>query len=303
MTNPTSKHAIGDRVIIQNRGGGWDGVTGRVLAITTGGDYSVQYDDPASTPFGEGWVLGTWTHDSGYLVKLSGEEEPKGLRATLQHDTSREYAEHATSRLLPAWANDTLKAAAAGQEVDVVEFRKAATQALSLAATRAGQSPLRRRYTKEARHLIYWADAIIDNHLAGLPVYEGGPRSPKIAELRNEISTLTQAASDERRRLCAEINDLQESRRKAIANVRDAANNEIDSLKARAADLIKEKSDLEIRLEDTQKRAYEETQHLYLEINEAHAALEYAFTLLGKEDQGRLAGFRDGYATRVNDEA
>ena len=164
-----------------------------------------------------------------------------GILAALGHETSKEYAAKARSRILPPWANAVLLAASEGKEVDVVKFRKAATQALSAAATRAGQSMGRRAWTREARHLIYWADAIIDNHIAGLPPYEGGPRSPRIAELSLEVehaglvnqsltrdltdareklrvsqqerSHLTQAASDERRRLCKQYDDL-----KAAAN-------------------------------------------------------------------------------------
>ena len=37
MTNSINL-AIGDRVTIQNRGGGWDGITGKVISITSGGD-------------------------------------------------------------------------------------------------------------------------------------------------------------------------------------------------------------------------------------------------------------------------
>ena len=301
MTNteyPT--FAVGDHVIIENRGGGWDGVTGVVKTAKGEGKdgvYWVEYDDPQTTPLPE-FDGGSWTADGGYLSLLA---PAPSLKASLTHDTSREYADHALSRSLPPWANEILAAAANGEKVDVVEFRKAATQALSLAATRAGQG--RRQWTREARHLIYWADAIIDNHLKGIPPYEGGPRSPRIFALEQEISHLKQAAADERRRLCNEINDLQESRRKAIQNVQDAAANEVSDLKrsaneaiddekARSLALIKEKTDLEITVE-----------HLYSEINESHAALEYAFTLLSNADQARLAGFRDGYATRVNDES
>lgn len=204
--------------------------------------------------------------------------------AALPHDTSRTYAKNAASRVLPPWANKVLKAAASGEEVDVVEFRKAATMALSLASTRAGRSMGRREWAKQARHLTYWADALIDQHLQGLPVYEPGARSPKIRELekaltqataeldkqtetvrnlRNERGSLTEAASEERRRLCAEIDNL-----KVIVQQNDVT---LDGL--------------------------------YQECNELHAALEYAFTLLLASDQSRLAGFRDGYAQHVNDAA
>lgn len=291
MTN-TNTFAVGDRVTIENRGGGWNGITGTIKrAPASHADdrfYWVSYDNPADNPLG--FVGGNWSPE--YLVKLSPEasEIKSGPRATLVHDTSREYALNARSRkALPEWVNDVLTAAGKGEEVDVVEFRKAATQALSLASTRAGQSMGRRQWAREARHLIYWADAILDNHLKGLPVYEGGPRSPKIAELRNEISLLKQAASDERRRLCAEI-DREKAARDSLQRL---ANQEIDAHRAVGLEQEGVIADLE-----------KTRDHLYAEINEAHAALEYAFTLLrSEEDKSRLAGFRDGYATRVNDEA
>jgi hypothetical protein len=216
------------------------------------------------------------------------------ITAALQHDVSKAYAEKATSRLLKAEHNEVLLRAAASEEVDVVLFRKAATAALSLAATRAGQSMARRDWTREARHLIYWADAIIDQHVEGLPVYEKGARSPRIAELEREVehagvvnqsltsdlTTLKQAASDERRRLCAEI----DAGKAAYAKVVEAANGEID------------------KFQERHNQDHKELQGLYLEINEAHAALEYAFGLLNDEQQSRLAGFRDGYAARVNEQ-
>jgi hypothetical protein len=281
MTNNTKTLAIGSRVIIQNRGEGWDGLTGTIVDERYFGgsvEFRVKFDYPADTPFGA--EVGWWTDDSGYVVPLAAE----GPKASLTHETSRTYASKARSRALPEWANEILERAADGEEIDVVTFRKAVTQALSLAATRAGQSMGRRVWTREARHLIYWADAIIDNHIAGLPVYEGGPRSPKIHALQEEIIDLKQAASDERRRLCAEI----------------------DTEKARSLALIKEKSDLEIQVEDLlqgRRNDYDAMQHLYSECNEFHAALDYAFGLLSNADQARLAGFRDGYGTRVNDEA
>lgn len=302
MTN-TTNFAIGDRVIIQWRGGGWDGVTGTVKTVNDEGDVWVDYDNPADVP--HRFKGGTWTSKYGYVVKLFDETAstttPNGVFASLTHQTSQVYAANATSRLLPEWANECLRVAAAGQEVDVVAFRKAATQALSMAATRAGQSLQRRKFTKEARHLIYWADAILDNHIAGLPVYEKGERSPKIAELRREIYDLTQAASDERRRLCAEIDSLKgevdrAQRSESIevertTRLKEHANAEIDRLNEQIEDLLKGRSNDLAAMQD-----------LYREVNEGHAALEYAFGLLrSEEDKSRLAGFRDGYAQRCID--
>lgn len=216
-----------------------------------------------------------------------------GIVDTIKADTGRRYALHARSRNLTTEQNNILTRAGNGHAIDVVEFRKAVTAALSLAATRAGQSMARREWTREARHLLYWADAIIDNHIQGLPTYEPGQRSPRIAELELEVehagvvnqsltrdlTNLKQAASDERRRLCAEI----DRERAARASLTELANAEID------------------KFQERHNQDHKELQGLYLEVNEAHAALEYAFGLLNDEQQSRLAGFRDGYAQRAID--
>ena len=105
--------------------------------------------------------------------------------------TAEAYAAEATSKkLLTEEQNRILRLAARGQEVDVVEFRKAATAALSAASTRAGASIDRRTYAKEARHLIYWADAIIEAALDELPAFEPGERSRKVEELSAEVVRL-----------------------------------------------------------------------------------------------------------------
>lgn len=105
--------------------------------------------------------------------------------------TAETYALQATSqKLLTDEQNRLLRLAARGQEVDVVEFRKAATAALSAASTRAGASPARREFAKEARHLIYWADAIIEAALDELPAFEPGERSRKVEELSTEVVRL-----------------------------------------------------------------------------------------------------------------
>jgi hypothetical protein len=324
MTNteyPT--FAVGDRVVIQNRGGGWDGVTGVIETAKGEGKnavYFVKYDDQQSSPLPD-FAGGNWTAgEYGYLSLLAPAAPSTGSpKASLTHETSRAYAAHATSRLLDDWVNDVLNKAADGEEVDVVTFRKAATQALSLAATRAGQSPIRRRWTREARHLIYWADAILDNHIKGLPIYEGGPRSPRISDLEGQVdalkedarkawtenSNLKQAASDERRRLVSEIDDLKAAVHEAEEQIDRARRSESVEVERTTA-LIKEKTALEVQVEDLlqgRTNDLKAIQHLYSEINEYDAALEYAFGLLSEQDKNRLAGFRDGYATRVNDEA
>lgn len=110
---------------------------------------------------------------------------------SLPSATAETYAANSTSvKLLDNEQNAVLFTAARGEAVDVVEFRKAATAALSAAATRAGSSPGRREYTKMARHLIYWADAIIEGALDELPTFEPGERSRKVQELQDEVARL-----------------------------------------------------------------------------------------------------------------
>lgn len=128
--------------------------------------------------------------------KVDKESVAPRPRGTLQHHTSREYAERAKSRSLDPEHNEVLTYAADGQEVDVVLFRKAATAALSLASTRAGHSAARRTYAKEARHLIHWADAVIDNHIDGLPAYEPGERSRKVVELEARVGDYEEAVRE-----------------------------------------------------------------------------------------------------------
>lgn len=170
-------------------------------------------------------------------------EEPTtgSPRAYLHQATSQQYAAKATSRLLTKEQNQVLTDAAKGKEVDVVEFRKAATAALSLAATRAGQSMARREWTREARHLIYWADAILDQHIQGLPIYEAGARSPKIAslesvvdkhqtyiaDLEREIDENHKQAVAEGARLSAELKDADE-RLVKVTEERDGLQDRID---------------------------------------------------------------------------
>lgn len=223
-----------------------------------------------------------------------------GIVDTLKSDTSKAYAKKAKSRLLTAEQNSVLQRASEGHAVDVVAFRKAATAALSLAATRAGQSMARRDWTREARHLIYWADAIIDNHIEGLPTYEVGQRSRKIEalsvevehansvnqnlaadltrvrsaneELRQERYALTQAASDERRRLVAEIEEEKAARK----SLTDLANAEIDRILA----VSNERDTL---LAETVK-----------ERDEMAQVISYILGALGEADRARVLGYWDG---------
>jgi hypothetical protein len=303
ITNPTTQFAVGDRIAAlstANVGPQFRGQLGTVSQIKSNGYVLVDWDNEDEIGTG-----GIW-HEQ-HLTKV---EWPSGPVAALKHETSRAYARKAKSRSLAPWANKVLTEAADGESVDVLKFRKAATQALSLAATRDGVSTGRRKWATEARHLLHWADAIIDQHVGGLPIYEPGARSPRIRELealhadvakaladakreldhqskvnqsltrdltgaRQERSTLTQAASDERRRLCAEIDGLKRACRRWTETLHNAD--------VRIADLIKEKSTAEVSLEDaTRDRDHFAT------------ALEYALSLLPKDQRERVFGFQDG---------
>lgn len=190
---------------------------------------------------------------------------PAKLRAALTYKTSREYAIRAMSRSLDPDHNAVLQAAGAeDKEVDVVAFRKAATAALSLASTRTSSSSARREYAKEARHLIHWADAIIDNHIAGLPAYESGERSRKVKALDQEVAKLR----DLIRRSNEDV--------KVLAQERDALKAGVD-------------------------KATKEIRALVADLDELQAAYDYAFAKLSDGDQHRVAGFRDGWESRGNE--
>lgn len=148
-------------------------------------------------------------------------------------ETARRYAVEAQSRILKDESNRVLKQVAAGRpDVDAYALNAAVTDAMRAATTRHGQSMGRRALATKVAYLGHITQAVLENHADGLPVYaDSGVRSRKIEEqareiehagrvnqrltedltkLRQERSDLTQAASDERRRLCADIDDLKE---------------------------------------------------------------------------------------------
>lgn len=194
---------------------------------------------------------------------------------------ARQYAREAVSKkVLDGRDNLILTQAGAGHSVDAYDLNRAVTAAIRSASTRKGQSMARRSQATHFAHLGHIVQAVLENHADSLPAYEPGERSraveyarttlaeakvevdnltSTVLTLRAERSDLTQAASDERRRLCAEI----------------------DALKAEA--------------DDNHAQAVAEGQSLYREINERAAALSYAFGMLTSEQQSRLAGFQDGW--------
>ena len=153
---------------------------------------------------------------------------------------ARQYAREAVSRVLKDEHNLIFKLAGAGQSVDAYALNAAVTAAIRSAATRHGQSTGRRVMAEHFAHLGHIVQATLENHADNLPAYEPGERSrlleearegiaeakreidhavevnqqlaadltesrETVATLRSERYDLTQAASDERRRLCEEI--------------------------------------------------------------------------------------------------
>lgn len=165
--------------------------------------------------------------------------------------TAETYAAHATSvRLLTDEQNIILFQGAQGQEVDVVEFRKAATAALSAAATRAGDSPSRRTFAKEARHLIHWADAIIEAALDELPAFEPGERSRKVEELSTEVVRLRSLIDEQSEGMLGAKDELnvQVTRAEVLKGQVDALKRDIAAFEERNTHLEAENERLATRL-------------------------------------------------------
>jgi len=165
--------------------------------------------------------------DGRPLVHFSDE------KAGRDRSKARAYAGHAVSRILEDRDNEVLRAAADGESVDAYDLNRAVLAAMRSASTRLGQSSGRRVMATEFAHLGHIVQAVLENHADNLPGYAPGERSRALAELKAEVAsslaearreiehagtvnqsltqdltTLKQAASDERRRLCGEIDTL-----------------------------------------------------------------------------------------------
>ena len=89
---------VGDRVVIKNRGGGWDGITGVVESIGSSDNrapYHIRYDHPASTPLGPPWAGGDWSRQ--YLKSVSRKVEQlelanERITALIREKTEAEVA-------------------------------------------------------------------------------------------------------------------------------------------------------------------------------------------------------------------
>lgn len=174
---------------------------------------------------------------SPYLVQFDGDSGPTGGRWTDQflvaagpvpanevtvdfsidrYRTAREYAARAIGTKMKEEHQRTLRSASRGEKVNLLALNAALADAQRQNATRYGRSPDRRQGATELAHLQYIVQGSLSNVLDGLPPVDPGARSPKIKALQQRVdfleserSTLTQAASDERRRLCAEINEYE----------------------------------------------------------------------------------------------
>lgn len=169
-------------------------------------------------------------------------------KAGRDRSAAREACAEAVSKVLKPEHNTRLRNAAAGESVDAYDLNEAITAAIRSAATRHGQSTARRAQAKRFAHVAHIVQAVLENHADNLPGYEPGARSRlledahraiteansevvalthALEESQGERTTLTQAASDERRRLCEEIDTLRANLSRTIreANESEAALN------------------------------------------------------------------------------
>lgn len=178
-----------------------------------------------------------------------------GIVRSLDTDLQQEYAQAAISTTLPPWAKGVLMDAAAGCEFDVWIFSQALVQALSACTTRDGASTARRARARKIRHLAYWANAIIEKTLTGAEPVEG------------RTSPALQAARDQLQASEASLHEAEEM---------------IDRANQRIADLIREKTIAEARLETLG----------YLAGNRLKV-LEYALRIMPPGTKMQVRGYQD----------
>lgn len=259
MTNST-RFATGDTVRITDKrtsigscpiGSGespYVGKTGQVVDIcsnpgSAGTVYRVMVE-------GDSYAT-SWTHDaldpvfSRPLVHFDDD------KAGRDRSKAREAAHLAISRVnRNPKTNEILLAASNGESVDAYALNEAVLDAMRSATTRSGQSPVRRAQAKQIAHLGHIVQAVLENHADSLPAYESGERSRAVEDmkeavrwakveidrllevvesergqhlkLREERALLTQAASDERRRLTEEIVSARDSASKAWDSASEA---------------------------------------------------------------------------------
>jgi hypothetical protein len=171
------------------------GQRGTIREVNPGSTVLVNFDNAGKDRI----FNGTWNVEN--LVLLANESTP--IKFSLTTETSRDYAVAANSRVLSPPQQKVLRAASRGEEVDLRDFQKAVTAALSSATTRQGQSMARRALATKIRHLAYIADAVLDKVLAeGLPLAGKVLAEPEVREVVPvEVMEALDAAKSEVERL------------------------------------------------------------------------------------------------------
>lgn len=205
--------------------------------------------------------------------------KPSGIYAALPHSTSRSYASNAITSGNPDWANQVLMAAASGEEVDVWNFLKALTHAMSAATTRYGHSMSRREAARQIRHLSYWAEAIIEARLLDLPPVEPAARSPRIAALEDEVSGLQSQVENLQAARAVLMSRLAAAEEQSLAGRVDLQG-QLCNEKDRVNALIREKTSVEAELAEVKRLG------------------EYAMSLLTDSQVERVLGYIDGLNDR-----
>jgi len=264
------------------------------------GTYTLEFDDKSLSGFG------TWTHAALDLV----EEAP--TRPTIDfsgssRETARFYAQEANTRLLSSAHQSLLRSVGKGEEVDAYSLNEALLAAMRATLTRHGASTKRRDTGRKIAYLGHITQAVLENHAQGLPAYQTGERSrllaevrPALAEAKQEIDTLvqergllTQAASDERRRLCAEIDSTRADVVKA-SEERAELLDVIGEIKAER-DGYRKSADEEItRLLALNEKRFAALRSAETERDRAASVLNYAMGRLSETDKQRVLGFWDG---------
>lgn len=292
---------------------------------------SVTWDNKAIDPS----MRREWSYAWFDKVEVEASDAPARPLIDFSGDsraTVREYAAELKSRVLDAEHNTRLQNVADGQQVDAYDLNATLMAAMSLCATRAGQSMARREWTKRVRALAHIVQPVLENHADTLPAYAPGDRSRRIEtlegdlehqkqrviDLEDERSTLTQAASDERRRLCAEI-DAARAAMDSEVEIRTNVQARVDLLEANletrqamaeeaqqnylqaqnAAD-VKQRviDDLRSTMETMQRDATEAERDRVVLSN----ALDYVLKLLKAtpEQHAQVEGFKDGVGTEYD---
>lgn len=280
---------VTDREVPHLKHSDYLGAEGVICRQTYRDDFVVNFDDEALNN-----NRGTWTASALEIIgvgrpteeePVEEDEAPQLGRPTIDFSgssraTAREYAAAMPSAALDDEANAILADVASGRaEVDAYALNRALLSVMRLSATRFRNSFDRREFTTKVAHLGHIVQAVLENHADRLPAYEKGIRSRRIETLEGERAALTQAASDERRRLCAEIDSLR-AEAQALASdhleYKAAADAEISRLRELVGDRTMERDDAET------------------ERDTLASVIDYSFELLPVLDRCRVLGYWDG---------